>query len=119
MVLSDTFSPRLDENRPTLYIAEIDNEGLVMIKSDTKMNVDAAFNSTELLPVEARRLRSEFVGVCFSEHVPQNYSLIQNSTVILDRIEMHSIEISIDYFDPTQECQAQLGFSWKFVSYTQ
>ena len=77
----------------------------------------AAFNSTELSPHPVRVLEDR-IAAGYSEHVPQNYSLLQNSTVILDEIELSSIALSITYFEPPLECENQLGFIWKFVDYS-
>lgn len=53
----------------------------------------------------------------YSEHVRANYSMIQNSTVVLDRVEVPSIGLSIDYEEPDDGCREQLGFMWEFVEY--
>ena len=67
------------------------------------MDPSAAFMSMELLQAPLSRRLDEsgpFTVAGYSEHVPGNYSLIQNSTVIFDEVELPSIALNIMFLDP-------------------
>lgn len=119
----DSFTPEFSKNPPRLFIESIDSKGFVTIKSDTKLDSSAAFNTTELTSLdsnhhETRLLSEDFFDVAgFSEHVPTNYSLIQNSTVVINSTELASIELSVSYFEPAQDCFDALGFRWELVEF--
>ena len=65
------------------------------------MDPTAAFNTTEL---NYRMLNDDIVMIGHSEHLKSNYSMIQNSTVVLDQIEKASIALNITYFEPEDDC---------------
>ena len=99
--IDDSYTRQFSENPPTLYIDSVDQYGLVTIKSNTTMDPTAAFNTTEL---NYRMLNDDIVMIGHSEHVQSNYSMIQNSTVVLDQIELASIALNITYFEPEDDC---------------
>ena len=77
----------------------------------------AAFNNTELAPLK-RMLYPDHTSIGYSYHNAQNYSLIQNKTVVIDEIELPSIALNVTFFEPTEECEEQSDFTWEFISYT-
>ena len=118
---------RYDKNPPTPFIKSISEYGIVKVGFNETMQFKVALEESELNLSQRgeRRLISgsitdELEGMVFgsSSQNFKNFSMINNSTILLDGQVLPSIQVSLVPADPETTCSDVLGFDWELVQFS-
>ena len=102
------------------YIDSIDKNGLVLVKFNATMDIEAALNETELALSQVKRLLqtdSSTQGLRIPD--PKNFTLINNGTIHINGTDYPSLDVQIRPFDSDSYCSESLGFAWECINYTE
>ena len=47
-----------------------------------------------------------------------NYSMVHNTTVMINETEYPALQVTMHYGDPVDQCLGQHGFSWECTNFT-
>lgn len=110
---------RYDESPPTPTISSISDDGIVKIRFNSTLQIEALLTEEEKKSFRRRQLAANTVmGEANTAY--SNYTKIHDSSVIMNGIAMPSLAISIEPAEPDNDskCSQRLNFKWTVIGAT-